>query len=608
MCSKESDLYYVNSAYTLKVHTLALCQEAKSLNKKMSESLGQLRMSEDIWNSEDEGICSSGLGERNPLLVDSDSFVMDEILYSSTPLPEIPKSTEPSSGYTLDEAIDKLGFGFFQMMAFFFCGLIWLTGAMNVMSISILSAAVKCQWSLSGTEQALISILTFLGYFFGYIFWGYVGDSFGRKIVLAGMNLVLLIFGVVGALKLSSDDTRLPGYPWLLLCRFGVGFGASGIGQATTFFMDFLPKRLQPICSVYLTSWWGVGTTFGAFLAAVIMGDRHLSWHWYTGILATPSLLVISLLPFVSESPMQHLSKGKLGKAEKVLRIMARLNLREMPTGELSSLDSSDLTSIEQSRTASRHILSKCYLLSYLKPLYGKLSVLLANGMWKTSVPVGFLWFAASWIYFGGVLLSVNVLQEKPQCKKYRLDWISSASFINNNTSAGSAFNSNAFTGTLRSCEYDYLDTRDYLNLMWISGAEIPDILLTTLLARVIGRRLSVSVNLAMAMLGFSLLFLCTTEKTLTIYLIIIRIFTSAFYKAMYAYTPGIYPQGSRGLGISFSTSMSHFGAILTPFFAQALFSASFLATVTIYAGLCLILVFVALLLPIESNKRLLRP
>ena len=46
------------------------------------------------------------------------------------------------------------------------------------------------------------------------------------------VDVILLVSGVLSAIRMSPDDSKIPGYPWLLLCRFGVGFGAGGTAQA----------------------------------------------------------------------------------------------------------------------------------------------------------------------------------------------------------------------------------------------------------------------------------------------------------------------------------------------------------------------------------------
>ena len=46
------------------------------------------------------------------------------------------------------------------------------------------------------------------------------------------VDLMLLVFGVLSAVPVSPDDAKVPGYFWLLFCRFGVGFGAGGTAQS----------------------------------------------------------------------------------------------------------------------------------------------------------------------------------------------------------------------------------------------------------------------------------------------------------------------------------------------------------------------------------------
>lgn len=47
------------------------------------------------------------------------------------------------------------------------------------------------------------------------------------------IDLAVLVFGILSAVPITSDPrAKIPGYPWLLLCRCGVGFGAGGVSQA----------------------------------------------------------------------------------------------------------------------------------------------------------------------------------------------------------------------------------------------------------------------------------------------------------------------------------------------------------------------------------------
>ena len=85
------------------------------------------------------------------------------------------------SGYTVDQAIEKLGFGPFQLVTFLICSLTWFATVAEKMILTVLSPAVKCQWLLSSNEEAIITAITFVGCSLGSIFWGIMADKFGRK-------------------------------------------------------------------------------------------------------------------------------------------------------------------------------------------------------------------------------------------------------------------------------------------------------------------------------------------------------------------------------------------------------------------------------------------
>ena len=201
------------------------------------------------------------------------------------------------------------------------------------MILTVLSPAVKCQWSLSSNEEAIITAIPFVGYTLGNTFWGIMADNFGRKKTLFVIILVTLIFAVLGAIKLTQDDARIPGYPWMLLCRCGVGFGVSGAAVASTYYIEFLPLKKRAICSVLVGI--NFGTIFVAALAIGVLDPNKLGWHWYLGLTAIPLLILLVIVPFIPESARFEVTKGKLMDGGQVLRRVARFNFTLLPPGEL---------------------------------------------------------------------------------------------------------------------------------------------------------------------------------------------------------------------------------------------------------------------------------
>lgn len=70
-----------------------------------------------------------------------------------------------SDSFTVDEAVEYLGFGRFQLTLSFLVGLAWMSDAMELMVLSILAPALHCEWGISTVEQAMITTCVFSGTF-----------------------------------------------------------------------------------------------------------------------------------------------------------------------------------------------------------------------------------------------------------------------------------------------------------------------------------------------------------------------------------------------------------------------------------------------------------
>jgi hypothetical protein len=88
-----------------------------------------------------------------------------------------------SQVYTLDEAIDHMGFGLFQVKLSLLTGLAWMADAMEMMILSILAPALHCDWLLNEWQKALITTVVFCGMMMSGMVWGKLCDTYGRKAV-----------------------------------------------------------------------------------------------------------------------------------------------------------------------------------------------------------------------------------------------------------------------------------------------------------------------------------------------------------------------------------------------------------------------------------------
>lgn len=81
----------------------------------------------------------------------------------------------------LDECIEQLGFGRFQIKLFSIVNLMEISNGMTIMILGFISPSVQCEFGLTNTATALLTTAFFVGMFFGSFVWGIIGDRYGRK-------------------------------------------------------------------------------------------------------------------------------------------------------------------------------------------------------------------------------------------------------------------------------------------------------------------------------------------------------------------------------------------------------------------------------------------
>ena len=83
--------------------------------------------------------------------------------------------------YTLDEALESVGFGKFQGFVLAYAGLGWFAEAMEIMILSFIGKVVKSEWGLSSGQESMLSTVVFAGMLIGAYSWGLISDNYGRR-------------------------------------------------------------------------------------------------------------------------------------------------------------------------------------------------------------------------------------------------------------------------------------------------------------------------------------------------------------------------------------------------------------------------------------------
>jgi putative MFS transporter len=237
-------------------------------------------------------------------------------------------TTRSAPPLSIQEAIDRIGFGRFQRRLLLVCGLTWAADAAEVLLIAFALPAVIQEFGLSTFEAGMVVTATFVGMLLGAWFWGSISDRIGRR---SGFQLTVLIFAVFGAVSALS-----PNAAWLAVLRALTGFGLGGaLPLDFSLFAEYLPSRNRGRNLVLLESFWALGTIVAAGLAWILVPT--VGWRPLLASTAVVALLVLWIRMKVPESPRYLATAGRLDEARGVLAAVAQTNGRPVPAGDVQA-------------------------------------------------------------------------------------------------------------------------------------------------------------------------------------------------------------------------------------------------------------------------------
>ncbi|CAG0913956.1 unnamed protein product [Notodromas monacha] len=129
-------------------------------------------------------------------------------------------------GFTIDDALEYIGFGSYQLLLTLVAGLGWMAAGMVTVMVTILNPSLQCAWHIAAWKQAVLAVSLFAGMGSSGFFWGYMADRFGRRRTLMAASWLLFYECVL--------CTFTPSYVWILFLRWMVGFSLGCMPQNNT--------------------------------------------------------------------------------------------------------------------------------------------------------------------------------------------------------------------------------------------------------------------------------------------------------------------------------------------------------------------------------------
>ncbi|XP_004522740.1 synaptic vesicle 2-related protein isoform X2 [Ceratitis capitata] len=391
--------------------------------------------------------------------------------------------------YTVQQAVNLLGFGWFHVKLSLLVGLCWMADSMEMTILSIIGPTMQCEWEISTFQKALLTTIVFLGMMISPTFWSQLSDRYGRKSALTFCGVLLVLYGLLSSVA--------PNFTWLIILRGLVGFSIGCVPQSVTLYAEFLPSKHKGKCVV--------------------------------------------LMDWLTESARFHTLNGNNDKAVQVLNQIAKDNNRQMLIGRLATDFETD---------------SPLQMRTLFKPELRKKTLLL----W-------FLWMSCAFCYYGLVLISAEL-------------------FLKDKADAEPNHKCSRF------------DTKDFMDLMWITFSEFPGIFSTIAVIKRYGKKKTMALQFLIFSGCVSLLTVTKSRIYTTSVLFIARGVISGLFQAAYIYTPEIYPNNLRSLGVGGCSTIARIGAMATPFVSQVLLQSSSSGALFVYSLVGLSAAAVCIILP----------
>ncbi|WP_298271321.1 MFS transporter [uncultured Bradyrhizobium sp.] len=220
--------------------------------------------------------------------------------------------------------IERLPFARFHVHLLLMGGLGYLFDAMDAAVLAFILPVLRTAWSLTNVETGVLGSSTFVGYLFGALLAGTLGDLIGRRAV---MMSALALYCAASLVSAAVD-----GWPAFFAARVvaGMGTGAESAIIAP-YLAEFVARRYRGAFTGALAGFFSFGFVAAALLGYFIVPAYENGWRIVLVITAVPVVMLLWWRRSLPESPRWLESRGRETEASAVLDRIEASFAREGP-------------------------------------------------------------------------------------------------------------------------------------------------------------------------------------------------------------------------------------------------------------------------------------
>jgi MFS transporter, putative metabolite:H+ symporter len=207
------------------------------------------------------------------------------------------------------DRLERLPFCNVHRRLLFMGGLGYTFDAMDGAIMAFVLPVVSVLWSLTTVQTGVLGSATYIGFFFGALSAGTLGDLIGRRTVMMGALGIYSIATAASALAMT--------WPMFFSLRIvaGYGTGAESVIVAP-FLAEFVASRYRGAFTGALAGFFSFGFVGAALLGNFIIPLAPAAWRFAVFATAAPVVMLLWWRRSLPESPRWLETRGRVQEAE----------------------------------------------------------------------------------------------------------------------------------------------------------------------------------------------------------------------------------------------------------------------------------------------------